>query len=271
MWIGCADEKIRRDLFVPLSKSSCYQQENTSPQMKITVPHHPITTLLFDLDNTLCDLIEAQIAACDAVAGHLGRDDGAELFSNFLTTAHGFESHANIREYLDARGLLVDGTYDTACRIFDTEKLRQTVPYPGVRDTLIRLHDAGYPMGIVTDAEKKDAMRRLEKCGIHSLFDCIVTFDMVQKKKPSPEPFRHALRQMHVSPGEVLLVGDSPHRDLEPCRALGVRTAYARYGDRFSSGREVLHADYIIDSIDHLPELLETCGVHGNGCLRLSE
>ena len=223
-------------------------------------PNLPVTTLLFDMDNTLCDLVGAQIAACDAVVHYLGREDGEELFAYFLGTTHGFESHENIREYLSARRIPVNGTFDAACRIYDTEKLRHIVPYPGVSDTLAMLHRSGYPMGIVTDAEKKDAMRRLGKCGIHSLFDCIVTFDVIRKKKPSPEPFRYALRQMNVSPEEVLLVGDSPRRDIEPCRALGIRTAYARYGDRFSSGREAVFSDYVMDCIDQLPVILDGCG-----------
>jgi len=223
-------------------------------------PTRPVTSILFDMDNTLFDLVGAQIAACDAVVHHLGRDDGEELFSYFLNTAHGFESHENIREYLNTRGIPTNGAYDASCRIYDTEKLRHTVPYPGVNDTLSVLRRSGYPLGIVTDAEKKDATRRLEKCGIYSLFDCIVTFDVVRKKKPSPEPFRYALRQMNVSPEEVLLVGDSPRRDIEPCRALGIRTAYARYGDRFSSGREMVRADYVMDCMDQLPEILNACG-----------
>jgi putative hydrolase of the HAD superfamily len=258
--MGCPKRSPDEIFFVPQPISSCYQQENTSSQMMMSDPNLPVTTLLFDMDNTLCDLVGAQIAACDAVVHYLGREDGEELFAYFLGTTHGFESHENIREYLSARRIPVNGTFDAACRIYDTEKLRHIVPYPGVSDTLAMLHRSGYPMGIVTDAEKKDATRRLGKCGIHSLFDCIVTFDVVRKKKPSPEPFRYALRQMNVSPEEVLLVGDSPRRDIEPCRALGIRTAYARYGDRFSSGREAVFSDYVMDCIDQLPVILDGFG-----------
>jgi putative hydrolase of the HAD superfamily len=229
-----------------------------------TIQEKPIRAVLFDMDNTLFDLVEAQIAACNAVVHHLGRDDGEELFSYFLHTAHGFESHENIREYLNARRIPTNGTYDAACRIYDTEKLRHIVPYPGVTATLFAIRQQGYLMGIVTDAEKKDAALRLEKCGIRSLFDCVVTFDMVQKKKPAPEPFRYALREMNVSKEEILLVGDSPRRDIEPCRALGIRTAYARYGDRFSSGREAVLSDYVMDSMNQLPAILEGCGAPRN-------
>ena len=208
------------------------------------------------MDNTLFDLVGAQIAACQCVVRHLGRNDSEKLFSYFLTTTHGFESHENIRDYLNARNISTNGTYDTACRIYDTEKLRYITPYAGVTETLVTLKHLGYPMGIVTDAEKKETTLRLEKCGFLSLFDCVVTSDVVKKKKPAPEPFLYALFEMKVTPTETLLIGDSPRRDIEPCRALGIRTAYARYGDRFSGDREAVVADFVLDRMDQLPEIL---------------
>jgi len=220
------------------------------------IENSPITTLIFDMDNTLFDLVGAQHAACQSVVRHCGRDDGEELFSLFLNTAHGFESHKNIHEYLNERKIPTNGTYGLACRIYDTEKLRHIVPYPGVTETLATLRRQGYPMGIVTDAEKKETTLRLEKCGFLSLFDCVVTCDIVKKKKPAPEPFLHALTVMKVTPAEVLAIGDSPRRDIEPCRTLGIRTAYARYGDRFSGDRGTVPADFVLDRMDQLPEIL---------------
>jgi putative hydrolase of the HAD superfamily len=57
---------------------------------------------------------------------------------------------------------------------------------------------------------------------------------------------------------EVLLVGDSPRRDIEPGKTLGIRTVYARYGDRFSDDRSLVLADYTIDTMAELPEILSS-------------
>ncbi len=99
-------------------------------------PEPPVTALLFDMDNTLFDLVGAQIAACDCVVRHLGHDDGDELFSCFLTGSHGFESTENIRQYMQERRIPTNGMYEEACRIYATEKLRHITPYPGVTKTL---------------------------------------------------------------------------------------------------------------------------------------
>ncbi|MDD1683803.1 MAG: HAD family hydrolase [Methanoregula sp.] len=208
------------------------------------------------MDNTLFDLVGAQMAACDAVTRSLGLTEENLLFPYFLRPVHGFESHENILDFLHDRGIPVSGSFDGARRIYEEEKLRSITPYPGVVDTLIRIQGQGLPMGIITDAHSRDAVRRLEKTGLLPFFSCMVTYDLVQVKKPAPEPFITALGMLKSMADEVLLVGDSPRRDMEPGNMLGFRTVYARYGDRFSDDRSSVQADYAIDTIAELPEIL---------------
>ncbi|PKL58802.1 MAG: HAD family hydrolase [Methanomicrobiales archaeon HGW-Methanomicrobiales-5] len=215
-----------------------------------------ITTLLFDMDNTLFDLVGAQINSCHAVTKFLGTDDGKNLFDYFLRPIHGFESHNHILDYMVDQCLTPDGIYLDACRIFESEKLRHITPYAGVKETLERLKGCGYPMGIVTDAFSRDAIIRLEKVGLLPYFCGMVTYDMVGVKKPSPEPFLFAMEMLKAKPDEVLLIGDSPRRDIEPCKKLGICSVYARYGDRFFKNRNICNADFTIDAMDELPGIL---------------
>ena len=131
-------------------------------------------------------------------------------------------------------------------------------PIPGVVDTLNQIRDQGLPMGIITDAHSRDAVMRLEKAGLLSFFCCMVTYDLVRVKKPAHEPFITALDMLQSTADEVLLVGDSPRRDIEPGKTLGFRTVYARYGDRFSDDRSSVQADYTIDSLAEFPEILSS-------------
>ena len=216
----------------------------------------PVTALLFDMDNTLFDLVEAQIAACQEVVELLGHENGKELFSYFLSPAHGFESHENIRHYMNDLNIPDEKKYRNACQVYETVKLQHIFPYNGVPETLQSLHAQGYPMGIVTDAYSRDATLRLEKSGLLPFFCCMVSFDMVKVKKPAHEPFLFALEMMKTSPSETVLTGDSPRRDIEPCWHLGFRTVYARYGDRFSIDRTNVPADFVIDTITELPDIL---------------
>jgi putative hydrolase of the HAD superfamily len=208
------------------------------------------------MDNTLFDLVKAQIDACHAVVQHLGLDNGKELFSYFLSPDHGFESHENIRQFMNERNIPLENTFRKACQVYETVKLQQITPYEGVAETLHLLQERGYSMGIVTDAHSRDATLRLEKTGLLPFFCCMVSYDMVQAKKPAHDPFLLALEMMKTSPSDTVLIGDSPRRDIEPCRHLGIRTVYARYGDRFSPDRSNVPADFIIDTLTELPEIL---------------
>jgi len=209
----------------------------------------PVRAFFFDMDNTLFDLVAAQVAACGEVVNHLGYDDGNELFRYFLSGVHGFESTENIRQYMADRNIPADGLFDEACRIYADEKLRHIVPYPGVERTIKAVRELGLPMVIVTDAEAPDARERLTRCGLQSCFDRTISFDLVKVKKPAPGPFLAALDATGTRPEDALFVGDSLRRDIAPCRKLGIRTVYARYGDRFADTRQEIEADYVIDSI----------------------
>jgi putative hydrolase of the HAD superfamily len=158
---------------------------------------------------------------------------------------------------MQERRIPTNGMYENACRIYVTEKLRHITPYPGVTKTLRAIRKMGFATGIVTDAEKADALQRLGKCGLSPFFDCMVTFDQVQVKKPAPDPFLAALGTIRALPEETIFIGDSPRRDIEPCKKLGIRTVYARYGDRFSKTRDYAGADFVIDRMDELLDIVK--------------
>ena len=208
------------------------------------------------MDNTLFDLVGAQMVACEAVTRALGIPEGNPLYPYFLRPVHGYESHQNILDFIHDRGLPVTGSGDRILRIYEQEKIRAITPYPGVVDTLNRIRDKGIPMAIITDAHSRDAVRRLEKTKLISFFSCMVTYDLVQVKKPAHEPFILALDMLKSNAEDVLLIGDSPRRDIEPAKTLGIRTVYARYGDRFSDDRSSVQADYTLDTIAELQEIL---------------
>jgi putative hydrolase of the HAD superfamily len=210
------------------------------------------------MDNPLFDLVGAQMAACRAVTRSLGVPGEDPLFPYFLRRVHGFESHENIRDFMQDFRIPADGSFDRARRIFEQEKIRAIMPYPGVVETLTMIRDRGLPMGIVTDAHSRDAVMRLEKAGLLPFFCCMVTYDLVRVKKPAHEPFITALDMLKSTADEVLLVGDSPRRDIEPGRTLGFRTVYARYGDRFSDDRSSVPSDFTLDTMAELPEILSS-------------
>jgi putative hydrolase of the HAD superfamily len=215
------------------------------------------------MDNTLFDLVGAQVSACHAVMRRLGITGDHDLYPYFLRPIHGYESPENILDFLHDCGISERERFDTAREIYEREKIAAIVPYHGIDRMLEYIRQQDLPMGIVTDAHSRDAVRRLEKTGLLPYFSCMVTHDLVQAKKPAHAPFLSALEMLGSPAERVLLVGDSPRRDIEPARTLGFRTVYARYGDRFSDNRSPVPADYIIDSPAELSAILS--GYAGRG------
>ncbi|MEN6611494.1 MAG: HAD-IIIA family hydrolase [Methanoregulaceae archaeon] len=225
-------------------------------QERLCLAEGAISTIFFDMDNTLFDLVGAKLSACESVVQETGEGTRDDLFRYFLEGHWGFEDFRNIRDYLEDRNCYTEITYEKCCRIYDAVKMDGIVPYPGVPETLAELKRRGFRLGIISDAFSREAQRRLDKTCLRQDFDLIVTCDVTGRKKPSPEPFRYALHHLAAEPSEVILVGDSPNRDMEPAQKLGMKTVYARYGDRFSEKRISTHADFIIDSMRELLPLV---------------
>jgi putative hydrolase of the HAD superfamily len=198
----------------------------------------PPSAILFDLDNTLVDLVHAKMEACRSIIREVRTGESEVLFSYFLREIHGFEDPQNILDFLADHGVHSRKTGEECIRIYEEVKIRCTWPYDGVPELLERLQAQGIALAIVTDANRENAEKRMGKAGISGFFECVVTPESTGTWKPSPEPFLHALAALRVPAGEGLAVGDSPRRDIAPARAIGLTTVYAAYGDRFSATRQ---------------------------------
>lgn len=224
-----------------------------------------IRAVIFDLDNTLIDFMrmkdEAVRAAADAMvdAGldmsrveivegieEVYREKGIEyqkVFDDFLERKTG-----GINWKILASGVLA----------YRRSREAHLVLYPHAHETLVKLAKKGIRLAVVTDAPRREAWLRLVKLGLHHLFDVVVTFEDTGKLKPDSAPFMRALDLLEVEAGETLMVGDWVERDMVGAGKLGIRTAFARYGDIFSSRES--GADYEIDDIAELINIVEHSG-----------
>jgi putative hydrolase of the HAD superfamily len=127
-------------------------------------------------------------------------------------------------------------------------------PYPHVYSTLNRLSKMGIKMGILSDAPIKEAWLRLAYMNFHHIFDEVVTFDETGERKPSPVPFNTILKKLGVKPQEALMVGDWAERDIVGAANVGMKTAFARYGDTFNT--ESHNAEYDLNDIRELVDII---------------
>jgi putative hydrolase of the HAD superfamily len=196
-----------------------------------------VSFVLFDMDNTLFDFVAAKLVACREILSYIAREreniaeDPSELFGYFLRGIHGFEDSENIRDYMQERKLFTTQSYTQCCKIYEQEKLQNLELYPGVKETVDELKKLGLKLAIITDADSSRALARLTRVELLDSFDILVAADMTGTKKPDPAHFLYALQALGAKPEESLVVGDSIRRDIVPARKLGLKTAYASYGD----------------------------------------
>lgn len=94
--------------------------------------------------------------------------------------------------------------------------------YPEVMESLRRLKQMGLKLGVVTGGYELDIQQILPTTGLDEFFDVCVGADTTGKRKPEPEAFKHALRQLGVKPEEAIFVGDRLEQDYLGAQKVGI-------------------------------------------------
>ena len=226
--------------------------------MKTGSTRLPFRAIIFDLDNTLVELVDAKRHACGVVTRFIGLEDNGELFEYFRRSVHHFESHEHMRDYLADHGLIGGDLFLRCTHIHDEAKLDHVHAYDGVPETLADLRERGFRLAVVTDAYMEGARERLERTGLLYYVDQLVTTEMTGRKKPDPSPFLLALELLKVLPEETIIVGDSLRREIAPGNQLGIVTAYAMYGDRNLGSADGATPDYVLSDIREIITIVDS-------------
>ncbi len=221
-----------------------------------------IKAVVFDLDNTLMDFMKMKRLAIEAAipamvdAGLEITPDIANKLIDEIYKEHGIEYQQVFDEFLNRVLKKVDYKILSAGIVaYRRAREASLIPYPHVYSTLNQLLKMGIKMGIVSDAPVKEAWLRLAYLNFHHIFDAVVTFEDTGKRKPEEAPFRMILERLEVEPSEALMVGDWAERDIFGAAKIGMKTAFARYGDTFNT--EIHNADYELADISQLIEIIK--------------
>ncbi len=220
-----------------------------------------IKAVIFDLDNTLVDFMKMKRRAIEEAipamvdAGLKITPDVANKMIDEIYKEQGIEYQQVFDEFLNRVLNKVDYKILSA-GIVAYRRAREAalIPYPHVYSTLNKLLKMGIKMGIVSDAPTKEAWLRLAYLNFHHIVDAVVTFEDTGKRKPNPEPFQMILKKLNVEAEEALMVGDWAERDIIGASKLGMKTAFARYGDTFDTEKH--NADFELSDIGELIDII---------------
>ena len=221
-----------------------------------------IKAVVFDLDNTLVDFMRVKRAAVEGAvegmidAGLRGSKEEA------IKRVFNMYDREGIEDQRVFDKLLVEVYGEIPYRIlaagvlgYRRAKEGRLVLYPHVRITIVNLIRMGLKLGLVSDAPRMSVWMRLNSLGLDAYFDTVVTTDDTGKKKPDPAPFFMALSKLGVKPEEAIMVGDWAERDMVGAKAVGMKTAFARYGDDFDTKEP--GADFELSDISELVDIIK--------------
>jgi pyrophosphatase PpaX len=206
--------------------------------------------VLFDLDGTVVDSGAIILASMrHATREVLGREFAdAEL----LQTVGGPGLEAQMAAFAPER-------VDELVRVYreHNEPLHADLQAcHGMEDVLVRLHEEGRRLGIVTAKRRATVELAFARVPLGHLFETVVGGDETERNKPDPEPLLVAARRLQVAPGDCAYVGDSPF-DMRAARAAGmhgVAVTWGRIHERAALEHE--EPDAIVDSAEELLEHL---------------
>ena len=136
---------------------------------------------------------------------------------------------------------------------------------PGVADVLPRLT---LPLAVWanTRVDAEAAVRDwLDRAGLGSLFQWVITSVDARARKPAPEFFQYALARCGLSKDEVLFVGNQLNSDIAGGDAFGIRTVWLS-GPAHRSLDDTpcsVTPAYTIDTLDSLPALVQSLQTSG--------
>ncbi|HLR65689.1 pyrophosphatase PpaX [Virgibacillus alimentarius] len=209
-----------------------------------------IRTILFDLDGTLIDTNELNIASFIYTFEQFNMSHTREKIKSF----NGPPLRDTFHQIDPIKAENMISMYRKHNLFYHDHYVRA---FPNVNDVLKQLKEKEIKLGIVTTKMRKTAMKGIIKTAIDPFFKTIITYDDVIHSKPHPEPVLQAMKQLGAQAASTLMVGDNYH-DIEAGKNAGVQTAGVAWAHK---GKDILlqyRPDYMLED---MCDLLKIVGV----------
>ncbi len=224
-----------------------------------------ITTVVFDLDDTLYDEIEYCKSGFAAVAeflANLPEAPAAEhIFATFWKQFTAGNRTKTFNAALDELGIRYDDNLiGSAVKVYRNHIPKIALPQDS-RDVLCQL-STKYTLALLTDGFLPAQKLKVQALGIEKYFKCVVYTEQLGRNcwKPSPVGFEKLMQTLNTTPENTTYVADNEKKDFIAPNKLGFLTIQIIRSGRIhteSSSKSGAAARYVIRQISQLPALLE--------------
>lgn len=224
-----------------------------------------ITTVVFDLDDTLYDEIEYCKSGFEAVADFLAKELEAPAAERIFKALWERFTAGNRRSTFDAAldelGIKHDGKFvQQLVDIYRSHVPNLTLPHDS-RDVLCEL-GAKYTLALLTDGFLPAQKLKVQSLGIEGFFKCIVYTEQLGREywKPSPAGFEKIIEMLDTKPENMVYIADNEKKDFIAANKLGFATVQLIRPARLHTSvcAEIgAKAQFVIHEIRQLPTLLD--------------
>jgi len=207
--------------------------------------------LIFDLDGTLIDSRLDLVHAVNATReqADLGPLPHEQIFSFVGNGAPVLVKRAMGPEATDEE---VARALEFFLDYYRHHALDYTVLYPGVRESLERLHVAGAQLAVLTNKPVRISRRIMAGLGISPLFFQIYGGNSFEHKKPHRIGIDRLRAEVEALLEETWMVGDS-YVDVQTARNAGVGACGVTYGFQPETFRE-FPPDVLVDRLEEFAD-----------------
>jgi putative hydrolase of the HAD superfamily len=224
-----------------------------------------ITTVVFDLDDTLYDEIEYCKSGFMAVADFLAEKSNTfstECIFDVLWEQFTFGNRKKTFDAaLDELGIKHDDEFiEDLVNTYRGHVPNLTLPWDS-RDVLCKL-GAKYTLALLTDGFLPGQQLKVQSLGIKGFFKCIIYTEELGREfwKPSPAGFEKIIEILDEKPGNMAYIGDNEKKDFIAANKLGFLTVQLIRPARLHTSvcAEIgAKARFVIHEIGRLPALLD--------------
>ena len=209
--------------------------------------------VIFDLDGTLLYTLEDLYLATNHALAEMGfpprsRDEVRSYVGNGYRRLFALACPPDSSDAEQEQALAIFNAYYLA------HAQDHTSPYPGIPELLARLEEEGIPLAVVSN--KGDAaVRELMDATFPGAFRAVVGEREGVRRKPAPDTVDEVMRQLRLSPADVVLVGDS-EVDVATAANAGCACIAVTWGYRSVQELHAAGATILADTCDDLLSLL---------------
>ncbi|MFB3164842.1 HAD family hydrolase [Neobacillus sp. 179-J 1A1 HS] len=211
-----------------------------------------IKAVLFDLDGTLLDrdesvkkFIDHQYDRLNRIVGHIPIETYVKRFIEL--DQRGYVWKDKVYQRLVEEFQITEMTWEELLQDYVSEFKNHCVPFPNLISTLDKLKSRDIRLGMITNGRGQFQLDNIKALGIEKYFDTILISQWEGIKKPDPEIFKRALKQLNVSPHQSIFVGDHPDNDVKAAQNVGIKGVWKK-----DPQWESIEVDYIVDDLTEL-------------------